>query len=179
MLSIYNVVVDRRRASIVAGHIATRLTGRAASKLVPLLSSPPDYVCMTYDTRIALHSPKFCITAWIDQCLFRTRFWSFGSFWSFWSCHRDFLLGVWSPAFHCIITITESKWDQAPSGPYPKFTHATNWRDRSLADFGLMSNDSLTVTQRSPSTGVLCSCGIAGDFVPSSAGVSLEEVLSK
>lgn len=91
MLSIYNVVVDRRRASIVAGHIATRLTGRAASKLVPLLSSPPDYVCMTYDTRIALHSPKFCITAWIDQCLFRTRFWSF---WSFWSYHRDFLLGV-------------------------------------------------------------------------------------
>lgn len=91
MLSIDNVVVDRRRASIVAGHIAARLTGRAASKLVSLLSSPPDYVCMTYDTRIALHSPKFSITAWIDQCLFRTRFWSF---WSFWSYHRDFLLGV-------------------------------------------------------------------------------------
>jgi hypothetical protein len=88
MLSIDNVVVDRRRASIVADHIATRLTGRAASQLVPLLCSPPDYVCMTYDTRIALHSPNVCITAWIDQCLYRARFWSF------WSCHRDFLIGV-------------------------------------------------------------------------------------
>jgi len=79
MLSIDNVVVDRRRASIVAGRIATRLTGHAASQLVPLLRSPPDYVCTTCDTHIALQSPNFCIKAWIDQCLFRTRFWSFWS----------------------------------------------------------------------------------------------------